>query len=182
MLDGLVSMVQGIGFDDLADALLSITALRYYLVWLEAVALGLFVTVLALNYVDFVESYIYAPYFSYVMYNVSIFGNIALGVIVAMRVHKERFDFSKVLRGFGQAVGQNGLLAYAFNLARADSFYVWFPITVWVALTFLCSLKILRNAALLDWIEGKLADLLIKQFSDKFQIHVKNDSISDISE
>jgi hypothetical protein len=108
------------------------------------------------------------------MYNISILLNLALGVLVARKVRKERFDFNKFGRAVVQGLGQNGALVYAFNLGKADEVYVWLPVTVWTMFTGLNFLKFLRNMSLLDWMQGEFSDLLIRQFSDKYQIKLKH--------
>lgn len=173
-----VGLANGVGYDDLTNMLLSVFGLRNWLVFLESVCFSLVVTVVLCS-TAFVETYLYAPQFGLIMYNVLIGLETGSGMVVVLKAKKEKFDFGKALRSIMKPVGQNLVLFTAFNMAKASEVYLWLPITVWTIFTGVNFAKWLRNMVLLGALHGDLADLLLRQFSDKYQIKTGNGELSD---
>ena len=163
-------IANGLGYGNISNLLISVLALRNWLVFIEAFLLSIVITLL-LSLTSFIETYMYAPVFGLIIFNVLIASTVITGLHVALRVKKERFDFGEILRAGTKGVGQNFLLYLSFNMAQASDIYVWLPVFIWTLFTGVNFAKTGRNMAVSGLIDGDMAKILLKQFSDKYQIN-----------
>lgn len=170
LAEAATGLAESLGYDDLLNLLYSVFAVRNWLVFLESAVLSLAVT-LALSLTSFVESYMYAPLHGLIIFNILILCESNSGAYVVVKVKKNKFDLGKFVRGGAKMVGQNLVLYLAFNMAQSSDVYVWLPIFIWTLFTGVNFAKTLRNMAISGLLDGELADLLLRQFADKYQLN-----------
>jgi hypothetical protein len=113
----------------------------------------------------------YAPLHGLIIFNILILCESNSGAYVVVKVKKNKFDLGKFVRGGAKMVGQNLVLYLAFNMAQSSDVYVWLPIFIWTLFTGVNFAKTLRNMAISGLLDGELADLLLRQFADKYQLN-----------
>lgn len=163
-------LAQSLGYDDLVNLFYSVFAVRNWLVFLESALFSLGLT-LALSVTGFINDYMYGSIHGLIIFNILIFCESNSGAYVVVKVRRQKFDLGKFVRGGAKMVGQNLVLFLAHNMAQSSDVYIWLPVFIWTLFTGVNFAKTLRNMAITGLLDGDLADLLLRQFADKYQLN-----------
>lgn len=112
-----------------------------------------------------VENWIFAPLYTYMVFISLMLAEILLGTIKAMQIDKEKFNWDKFGRIAPKLLAHTFALSAAFHMAKAEPMFSWMPSSIFIFFSIQNFMKCLLHLIALKSLDGSVADFMMSKFS-----------------
>lgn len=112
-----------------------------------------------------IESWVFSPAYTYVVFIGLMLAEINFGTFKAIRVDKERFDWDKAARIVPKFIAHTFALSAAFHMAKAEPLFTWMPSTVFIFFSAQNFMKSILHLVDMNALPESFANFMRDKFS-----------------
>ena len=131
----------------------------------KGITAAVLVASLTFGALAWIESWVFAPAYTYVVFLCLMFAESILGTLKAIRVDNERFNLDKSARIVPKAIAHTFALSASWHMSQAEALFAWMPSTVFIFFSIQNFMKAILHLVDLKYMEGSFANFMRNKFS-----------------
>jgi hypothetical protein len=131
----------------------------------KGITLAVLIASLTFGLLAWIESWVFSPAYTYVVFLCLMFAESILGTLKAIRVDKERFNLDKSARIIPKAIAHTFALSASWHMSNAEPLFTWMPSTVFIFFSIQNFMKAILHLVDLKYMEGSFANFMRNKFS-----------------
>jgi hypothetical protein len=136
-----------------------------FLIVNKSMTLMIFIFSFTIGVSGWVENWIFAPVYTYMVFISLMLAEISFGTIKAMYIDKEKFNWDKFGRIMPKLIAHTFALSAAFHMAKAEPLFLWMPSSIFIFFSIQNFMKCLLHLIALKSLDGSVADFMRSKFS-----------------
>lgn len=142
-------------------------SMNHYIFFIKTkgATLAVLLTSILIGLIAWIESWVFSPAYTYVVFLSLMIAESLLGTIKAMRVDKEHFNLDKSARIVPKAIAHTFALSASWHMSNADALFSWMPSTVFVFFSIQNFMKSILHLVDMKYLEGSFANFMRDKFS-----------------